>query len=508
MLAKNDLSQEAGSPLQASLEAWVQRQAAPLAIEIDARWSVQAIVGDPAQFGWPQLTLGSDLRRVLPRLPLPAQPEPFEIPQLDIGSRVVRARLEPTATGLRLLLMNSIGSPAEVLELARDQEIARMDRRVSELLIDLRHARTRAEELDVELERVRNARSRFLAALSHEFRTPLTSVLGHARRSGTRDPAFRAIERAGEHLLALVNNLIDQAALERGKLQSRAHNANTREIFEDLLSLFAPLAEQRRLRLSAQIDGLPEQIHVDVTRVRQILINVLGNAIKYTEQGSVRVYASWHDDRLLVRVRDSGPGIDSGTRDRLFEAFERPAESSQTGTGLGLAISRGLARHMGGDLTLDSTPGLGTEVRIELAAPLGAAATGQTGRISRESQRVLICDDDPDIRELMRTVIEDAGYVVDDCGSAEDLLLAMQTVSPQMVVIDANLPGASGLRTASRLRAAGWSGRLLLVTADATAQMASAALLAGCDDCLAKPLSPEQLVETLDRWLLDAPLDV
>ena|GEM_PF-1745532 len=385
-------------------------------------------------------------------------------------------------------------------------------------------------------ERANESKSDFLATVSHELRSPLTAILGYADILDSRldDPDDRhsveTVRTNGQHLLALLNDILDLAKIESGKFAIDQDETTLVGLVGEVHSLMAVRARERTLALRVDFDGqLPERIVTDELRLRQILINLIGNAIKFTDSGSVilRVrFEATDEERLVFDVVDTGIGMTPAQRRRLFEPFTQ-VDSSNTrrygGTGLGLAISRRLAHLLDGELTVESTSGVGTTftlsmpARVVAGSPMKTLTLGSTAREStrrdtttglpRLTARVLVADDRPDIRLLVRRFLEDAGAQVIAVADGEAVIETIATggseTLPDAIVMDMQMPRLDGYQATRRLRAHGFDRPVLALTAAAMTGERERCLAAGCDDYISKPIDAQALVESLANLLAE-----
>lgn len=397
---------------------------------------------------------------------------------------------------------------------------------------------TEVVERERELARLREAaetasraKSEFLANVSHEMRTPLTAILGYADLMAETDDPEQArrhvgtVRSAGSHLLTVINDVLDLSKIEAGRLSVEALETDLPALLRELDSIMRPRAEGKGVRLEMAVDGeLPLRIRTDPTRLRQILMNLLGNACKFTEEGWVRVRASAEGGRLLVDVEDTGGGISIEQAGRLFEAFSQADASTSRrfgGTGLGLTISRRLANLMGGDVvlvrstpgrgslfrasvTLDPVPGTGTFDRFEPGELPQPAATGAEG--TRLSGRVLLAEDGPDNQRLIAHHLRKAGATVE---IADNGRIALEMISKaagdgrpyDLLVTDIQMPEMDGYTLVRTLRASGSRLAAVALTAHAMSEDRQRCLDAGCDDYASKPIDRAALLKTCAAWL-------
>ncbi|WP_093282328.1 ATP-binding protein [Pseudoxanthomonas sp. CF125] len=361
------------------------------------------------------------------------------------------------------------------------------------------------------------AKTRFLATLGHEVRTPMTGVLGMSELllATPLDQKQRgythAIQNAGTHLLRLVNDALDIARIEAGKLELQQQDFDVRALVDEVAGLTAPLAEQHGLSFSDEVSAsVPAALQGDPMRVRQILLNLLGNAIKFTEKGGVTLRVSpCLPQGIRFAIGDTGPGISEEQQTRLFQRFEQ-AEGARTaarygGSGLGLAICQELAVAMGGRISVESTPGQGTCFIVEL--PLATAA--ELPRQPRAdpsaplpSLRILLVEDDATVAEVIAGLLRARGHQVSH--AAHGLAALTQTVAQafDVALLDLDLPGLDGLALARQLRAQSFDAPLIAVTARADAEAEPLAQAAGFDGFLRKPVTGDLLATTIERAML------
>lgn len=361
------------------------------------------------------------------------------------------------------------------------------------------------------------AKTRFLATLGHEVRTPMTGVLGMSELllATPLDQKQRgythAIQNAGTHLLRLVNDALDIARIEAGKLELQQQDFDVRALVDEVAGLTAPLAEQHGLGFSDEVSAsVPAALQGDPMRVRQILLNLLGNAIKFTEKGGVTLRVSpCLPQGIRFAIGDTGPGISEEQQTRLFQRFEQ-AEGARTaarygGSGLGLAICQELAVAMGGRISVESTPGQGTCFIVEL--PLAAAA--EVPRPPRADPsaplpalRILLVEDDATVAEVIAGLLRARGHQVSH--AAHGLAALTQTAAQpfDIALLDLDLPGLDGLALARQLRAQSFDAPLIAVTARADAEAEPLAQAAGFDGFLRKPVTGDMLAAAIERAML------
>ncbi|CAD0316556.1 hybrid sensor histidine kinase/response regulator [Xanthomonas gardneri] len=363
------------------------------------------------------------------------------------------------------------------------------------------------------------AKTRFLATLGHEVRTPMTGVLGmselllktsldNKQRSYTE-----SIRRAGAHLLRLVNDALDLARIESGRLELDLQPFSVRQLVAEVEGLMAPLAQERGLRFSLEV-GLLGDITAsgDVTRIRQILLNLLSNAIKFTERGVVglKLTTLGSYQGLRFEVADTGPGINAEQKARLFQRFEQGDGARTTsrygGSGLGLAICQELAMAMGGHIEVISRLGAGTRFVVDL--PLRWVASNATlgGEVARAGgavapQRILLGEDDPTIAEVIVGLLRSQGHSVVHAPHGLAALTEAADNTFDLALLDLDLPGLDGFALARQLRVFGYDMPLIAVTARSDEAAEPTAEQAGFDSFLRKPLTGDMLADTIAEAL-------
>jgi signal transduction histidine kinase/purine-cytosine permease-like protein len=381
---------------------------------------------------------------------------------------------------------------------------------------------------DAELQRAKaaadaanQAKSRYISTLSHELRTPLNSVIGYAQLLDD-DPALPAhrrqavsvIRRGGEHLLSLIEGTLDLARIEGGKVSLAVATMDFHDAMAQLADMFELQASAKGLRFRRDFDaGLPHRVRADERKLRQVLINVLGNAVKFTDRGEVSLAIRHEREMAQFDIHDTGPGIAPNDLARIFEPFARGAAAAQAdsgGTGLGLTIAKMLTDLMGGEMTVHSTPGAGTRFRIRLFLPEQraggpAAAAPAPRRIGHEGRprRVLAVDNEEADRELLRRLLEPAGFEVELAASGEEALRRLREGSaPDALLMDLAMPGIDGWETLRRVRAEGLSAApAAIVSANAFDRGLDNDLGIRAEDYVLKPVRGEELLDWLGRAL-------
>ncbi|MGO1001766.1 ATP-binding protein [Lysobacter sp. CA196] len=361
------------------------------------------------------------------------------------------------------------------------------------------------------------AKTRFLATLGHEVRTPMTGVLGMSELLldtplDERQRSYTlAVRRAGEHLLRLVNDALDLARIESGKLELADEAFDLRALVEEASNLMAPLARQRRLAFEIDISsGAPAGLRGDVSRVCQILLNLLGNAIKFTDEGKVSLRVeTLKPQGVRFEIADTGPGLNEEQKNRLFRRFEQ-GDGARTaarygGSGLGLAICQELAAAMDGHITVYSEPGQGArfvfDLPLQIVAPPLRKHDESASIAYAAPLSLLLVEDDATVAEVIAGLLRAQGHRVAHVGNGLAALTEVATGHFDLALLDLDLPGINGLDLARQLRSQGFTQPLIAVTARADADAEPQASAAGFDRFLRKPVTGTLLREAMDAVL-------
>ena len=381
---------------------------------------------------------------------------------------------------------------------------------------------SRERELIDGIQRADRAKSAFLASMSHEIRTPMNAILGFtqlllrdASLSPTQRQYLETIGRSSEHLQSLIDDVLEMSKIEAGRVSVNLAAFDLRGMMADLTGMFRLRTEAKNLRFEVKVDdGVPDHLVSDERKLRQILINLLGNAIKFTEQGfvAIRVWTESHDgtgSRLLIDVEDSGPGIPTTDRERIFNPFEQAAAGTRAGgTGLGLAITRQFARLLGGDVSVASEVGRGSCFHVVVAFGPSDAAVHQVAtpasrvigiKPTGAAHRVLVVDDQPENRRLMSQILEAVGYQVREARDGVEGVAMFSEWKPHAVLMDMLMPKLGGAEAIRQIRVLPEGGTtfILAVSASAFAENREQARNAGADDFLSKPFHESDLLERL-----------
>lgn len=381
---------------------------------------------------------------------------------------------------------------------------------------------TETKRYEQSLQQANRAKSVFLANMSHEIRTPMNAILGFSQLmlrdhdvTPRQSQFLGTINRSGEHLLALINDILEMSKIEAGRTTLNLSTFDLPVLLKDLEMMFRVRTDEKKLSFSVELIGdVPQYIVSDINKLRQVFINVLGNAVKFTEQGGigVRVQADRQSagPSLRVEIEDTGPGISAEEQDKLFRHFEQTKTGQQTGTGtgLGLAISREFVRLMGGAISVSSQVGQGSVFVIDLPLNEGEAQAVQAKEKPRQVLtlqprqapcRVLIADDIDDNRQLLAQLLTPVGFEIRLATNGEEAIQEFERWRPHLILMDFRMPVMDGLEAIRRIRAMpdGKEPKIIAVTASAMDENRQELLAIGADDFISKPFRELDLFQKI-----------
>ena len=448
---------------------------------------------------------------------------------LVVSEETVRRRKDGSLIDVALTvspIRNSLGQVTAASSIARDiSERKRAGQRIMDLNAELERTAAMAETAN-------RAKSTFLSTMSHEIRTPMSAILGYAQLM-LRDSSLgieakanlKIIGRSGEHLLALINDVLDMSKIEAGRVELNPATFSLVRLLSDLEAMFRLRTGAKGLRFEMSLDGeAVPYVVTDEGKVRQVLINLLGNAVKFTQIGQIKLLATLEQrdaDQLWLstRVEDTGSGIADEDQRKLFESFSqtRSGVDSLQGTGLGLAISQKCARLMGGDITVTSKPGKGSVFRFEI--PIGR---GQAGvalkrvaprrviaiRAGQEAPKILVADDHLENRDWLMKLLTSVGFSVRCAENGETAIRLWEEWNPLLILMDVHMPVMDGLEATRRIKADPRGKETLIVALTASAMDGDRRAVAqsGADGFVAKPCHEDELLEKM-RTLLSIAYD-
>lgn len=412
-----------------------------------------------------------------------------------------------------------------------NRKLAAFNQKVLKAKKALEQSNLEAERTKAAAEKADRAKSRFLANMSHELRTPLNAILGFSelmKRDPDITPALlnhlETINRSGEHLLSLINDVLEFSKIEAGRVVLNPETFDLHRLLLSLAEMFRLRARQKGLSLTvASAEDVPRYFLADQSKLRQILINLLGNAVKFTESGGVTLTIDSVGPPeevpsgaciLCFEVRDTGPGIVEEEQEKIFDAFFQADQwqSSHQGTGLGLPISRKFVSLMGGELTVTSHIGKGTCFSFELS---GQCANGETASVSRYTSRVvaleaeqatyrlLVAEDNQNNRSLMVTLLKTAGFEVQEAENGRQAVEQWSWWQPHLIWMDMRMPIMDGYQATTRIKASpgGKDTVIIALTASAFEEDRIKVIEHGCDDFVRKPYRASEIFEMIKKHL-------
>jgi signal transduction histidine kinase/CheY-like chemotaxis protein len=412
------------------------------------------------------------------------------------------------------------------------QRTVELELQVTERTHELAESNQQLQVAKEKAELANQAKSVFLANMSHELRTPLNAILGYTdilkRRAGNTDSTdgLGIIHRSGEHLLTLINDVLDLAKVEAGKLELSPAPVHLPTFLREIIEIIRARAEAKDISLAYEaLSPLPDIVLADEKRLRQVLLNLLGNAIKFTDQGHVTLRVTAQDEGtseihlsreafilLHFEVEDTGIGISSDQLEHIFQPFEQVSEADRRaeGTGLGLAISQQIMQLMGSQLQVKSEPGHGSTFWFDVALPVTETVTQKQFPAAREiigyegaRRCVLVVDDKEYNRLLLTDILTPLGFEVHTAEDGQQAIEKAHALQPDVILMDLVMPVKTGFEAARELRQQPAFEKILIIAVSASVLEADAekSLVAGCDAFLSKPVKTGKLLELLETRL-------
>lgn len=484
---------------------------------VDSAMKVTEVSANVMSYGYGEIPLGADVQEYVDfMVGMDSQTE-LDLPIVATPSGTpVSVNLLPSGEQLTVLITNasSQADQRQMLQQKANENELLVDRQ-KVLMAKLEQASDELELKNVQLEEASRLQTSFLSGVSHEFRTPLTSIIGYTNlvKQALKDIPestvegsaaesdnsnhLRAVQRSSKHLLSLVENLLDHGKLDSDEIVIRPKTTRLAEIFEDVEMLLKPLSDAKRITFECKTDFDSSVLSVlDDSRLRQCLINLLGNAVKFTDEGSVVMVASLAEDILSVQVNDTGPGISSEDLEKIRLPFWQGLDTGKAGTGLGLTITERLVELMGGELKIESEVGKGTVINFQMPAPivLGDEPANSLEGIPMKPLNVLLAEDDTDIADLVCMMLIEKGILVERVENGAQAVEALSTKHFDLVLMDIHMPVMSGYEALAELKAIGNPTPVVIMSASAVDADRNRAIDLGCRAYLVKPVDIDDII--------------
>lgn len=482
----------------------------PLSIEIDNNFIVTNYWGDPERFALTQLSRNKTAGSLPFLVGLESIDEPLLLKFIQISDQhIAHIHVQKRQDKLIATLFNVTDEHDYIQPIQQGSHEAQLKNFYDEILINkLELTQKELNKSKQQIEKTSQLKSDFLASVSHEFRTPITSIIGYTdilhNQFTQRDSveSIDVIKRNAYFLLNMVNNILDEARLESGDVDISQTEVRLKDTVSFIEKMFTTMAMQKHIDFFVNADkNVPEYIFADELRLQQVLINLIGNAVKFTDEGLVKVQVGYQAEELTFEITDTGPGISHEDQSQIFQPFQR-LSSTQQGAGLGLSITQHILEMMGGNLELKSEVGQGSSFTVSLPSNSSELKIHADIESVFEQQNVLVVEDNRDMSELLKLLLEGMGLNIDviSDGALVDAFVANH--KPDLIIMDVNLPNKSGLEITESLRASNFNKPIIAFSAAGLAATKEQALAAGCDDYVDKSnVNTKRFRKLLARYL-------
>jgi signal transduction histidine kinase/CheY-like chemotaxis protein len=488
------------------IHAWWMSELILTYLHIDHNDFLMSWGGHPRHYGLLNLETHKNAIEQIPFLEglLPAKhTEIMEFIQVGNG-RTAHVHLIPFRGGTWVLLFDATAEHNRQQQLQQQlNELSILNYRQTRLLQELETVARNLQTDKQQLEEIAKNKGSLISSLSHELRTLLTSIASYSRLSEEKDHQdyVSNIKHSANHLLALIDNILDQTQLESGKVSLQANNCDPRQLLNELKAIFAPLAREKNLKFELQTTAqLPFVLVLDELRLRQILINLLNNAVKYTQCGFIRLTLGWEQGHLTFEVIDSGEGISPDALERIFLPYHRET-NKQTGVGLGLAITRQLIELMNGEIRVESTLGKGTVFKGFISTASKQEQDEEEDYFPSKNITILLVEDTRSVHLLLATYLKESGYSVLSAYNGAEAVALAESEKPQIILMDMQMPVMDGYTATRTLRERHFEQPILALSASDLLEDREAAIIAGCTHYLRKPISPDILLSIIKTVL-------
>ncbi|MFT5572481.1 MAG: signal transduction histidine kinase [Cryomorphaceae bacterium] len=487
---------------------------------VDHLMVVKDVSPNLGDYGFGEIATGEDVTDYMDFMVGMDSSVELDLPMVSSPSGIpISVSLMPDSGQLTVLISNASVQAEQRQKLqqtANENELLVLQQKC--LMKELGDASQQLELKNKQLEEASRLQTSFLSGVSHEFRTPLTSIIGYTNllrqdvgqidedpphgegQVEDKDSYLRAVQRSSKHLLSLVENLLDHGKLDANEIVIRQKPADLGEIFKDVEILLKPLCTTKNISLKVEAklpDGL--KVIVDDSRLRQCLINLIGNAVKFTDEGSVEVNALLNDQQIEVQIVDTGPGISSEDLEKIRLPFWQGSSTNKVGTGLGLTITEKIVKLMGGQLDIYSELSVGTIVNFTLPAPeLPAPELPAHAELERpqfaSGKHILLAEDDSDIADLVGMMLGERGVMVTHVENGALALDALSKSEFDLVLMDIHMPVMTGYEVMQELQIRGDTTPIVVMSASALDNDRSRAESLGSSGYVVKPVDTDDLL--------------
>lgn len=487
-------------------------------LQIDKQGNLASWGGHPRHYGLSNITMGQPATEQLCFLEgLLSVPHSQKLEFVNLGGdRYAHVHIIPSPENTWILLLDATREHNQKQQMQQQvNELTLLTYRQSQLLQELETARRSLEEEKQKLEELIESKSRLITSILRETDVPPACMISYTQLVNKVEQAevrttdyLTSVKDNTNNLLAMIDNVLDETTLEMGQVALYTSSCDIKQLLDNLVSVFLPVARTKGLLFQVDVkDTVPTRLLLDELRFRQVLINLITNALKFTQKGFVSITFNWQWQTSILEfvVADSGPGISKETQHKIFGS-----PSSNGGTSpaplnskLGLSISRHFAKLMGGELSVESSPQMGSIFSGFIQAPASYTHSLKTDQETSAilNTTILIVVDSPDVRVLMGIYLEDGGYTVITADNGiEATSLALQH-QPDLILMDMQMPGLTGYEVVKQLRFQHFRQPIVALSASSLSQDHQYALEVGCNHCLTKPVSPEILLSTVKQFL-------
>lgn len=485
---------------------------------LDEKYKVASLEGQVKRYGFASMKVGDaaiEHFEFLTGILGPDLNEQIELPLVTLPSNIAaNILITPDDSGSVEILISDASKEYQQLQLLQQKanEVELLTRKQQQLLSELESANGLISTQNEKLTDANRLQSDFLAGVSHEFRTPLFSILGYNEIiSQSVDPSnkphIESINRAGKHLMSLVENLLDFGKIQSEQVVLNPASVELLEVLRDVQSLLQPSAASKSVEFTLTSDIEQDLwVFADELRLRQCLINIVSNAIKFTDKGSVKIDASYSEDTFTVVVKDTGIGMTQDDLKHIYTAFWQATNTGKVGTGLGMSITKEIIELMGGDIAISSSLGKGTQATLSLILPqIDSQSLPESAQQERDIKsqglNILMAEDDSDVAELLMLLLEEQGHTVEHVKNGQEVLNRLNSNSYQLLLMDVHMPVLDGIETVRRLRDDNCELPVIIMTASTHERERQAATAAGSNGYLVKPIDMHVLGEITSQIL-------